>query len=61
MASLPVSKASFTNYITWGEEQLKRLGVDVRKNTEATAGLVDSLKPDTVFVATGSQPAEGRG
>ena len=57
VASLPISKETFTNYIKWGGEMLKRLDVDVRLGTAATAELVASLKPDTVFVATGSNPA----
>lgn len=57
VASLPISKETFTNYIRWGGEILKRLGVDVRLGIAATAELVASMNPDTVFVATGSNPA----
>lgn len=56
IASLPISKEPFRNYINWGKEQFKRLGVDVRLNTKATKELIDELKPDTVFVAVGSKP-----
>ncbi|MBQ9825217.1 MAG: FAD-dependent oxidoreductase [Solobacterium sp.] len=57
IASLPISKETFRNYIAWGKEQFKRLGVEVMLNTEATPELIDSLKPDTVFLATGTKPA----
>lgn len=57
VASLPISKETFVNYIKWGGEILKRLGVDVRLGTAADADMVTALKPDTVFVATGSTPA----
>ncbi len=57
IASLPISKETFTNYIRWGAEILKRLDVDVRLNTTATAELVQSLHPDMVFAATGANPA----
>ena len=57
VASLPISKETFVNYINWGKEQFRRLGVKVMLNTEATPELIDSLDPDTVFIATGSKPA----
>lgn len=57
VASLPISKETFTNYIRWGGETLKRLGVDVRLGTIADVNMVASMNPDTVFVATGSNPA----
>lgn len=57
VASLPISKETFMNYINWGKEQFRRLGVEVMLQTEATPELIDSLKPDTVFLATGSKPA----
>ena len=57
IASLPISKETFCNYIKWGTEILSRLGVEVKLGTEATADLIASLKPDTVFLATGGKPA----
>ena len=57
VASLPISKETFVNYINWGRETLRRLGVEVHLNTEATAETVAAWKPDTVFVATGGTPA----
>lgn len=57
MASLPVCKETFIGYITWGEEQLRRLGVDVRKNFAADESNIAKFKPDVVFVTTGAKPA----
>ncbi|MCD7892784.1 MAG: FAD-dependent oxidoreductase [Erysipelotrichaceae bacterium] len=57
VASLPISKETFLGYIKWGNEQLKRLNVEVRLNCDATADMILDLKPDAVFVATGAIPA----
>lgn len=46
------------NWITeWYENEMNRLGVDVRMGTEATIGLVKELNPDVVIVATGAKPS----
>lgn len=57
VASVPVGKGDFSSFIVWQKHTLKKLGVDVRLNTEADRELVDSFKPDTVIVANGSNPA----
>lgn len=57
VASVPVGKGDFSSFIVWQKHTLKKLGVDVRLNTAADRELVDSLKPDTVIVANGSNPA----
>ena len=45
------------HYITTDlENKLKKLGVDVRFNTEATESLIQSINPDGVILATGSVP-----
>ena len=45
-----------TKFLTdWYEEELPRLGVNVRLNTEATVELVKSLSPDAVILATGAK------
>ena len=46
----------FHYIITDLSNQMKKLGVEVKLNTEATNGLVQSLNPDGVILATGSQP-----
>lgn len=56
IGSLPVAKGDLMNFIHWAEGQCKKLGVDIRLNTEATAEQLGALAPDTVFLATGSTP-----
>ena len=57
IGSLPVAKHRLSRFIDWSERELKKLGVDVQMKKEADAALVKSMKPDVVFVATGSVPA----
>ena len=42
--------------IKWYETQIKKLGIEVKLNTEATPELIRALKPDIVVIATGSEP-----
>jgi 2,4-dienoyl-CoA reductase-like NADH-dependent reductase (Old Yellow Enzyme family)/thioredoxin reductase len=42
--------------VDWLEREVTRLGVDVRRSTEASVASVLALAPDTVIVATGSRP-----
>ncbi|APH55843.1 NADH-dependent flavin oxidoreductase [Granulibacter bethesdensis] len=43
----------------WLLSQIRRLNVDLRLNTEATAELVQAEQPDTVIIATGGLPNPG--
>ncbi|MCM1989051.1 FAD-dependent oxidoreductase [Oceanirhabdus seepicola] len=56
IASLPVSKDDLMKFAIWAEKQCEKLGVTIKLNTEATAEMVDELKPDVVIVASGSNP-----
>jgi 2,4-dienoyl-CoA reductase-like NADH-dependent reductase (Old Yellow Enzyme family)/thioredoxin reductase len=49
-------RKEFVNEMDWRRDQIDKLGIDLRLNTEATADLVAQLRPDTVIVATGSEP-----
>ncbi|HET8993761.1 MAG TPA: NAD(P)/FAD-dependent oxidoreductase [Rhodococcus sp. (in: high G+C Gram-positive bacteria)] len=40
--------------LKWQAQEVTRLGIDVRLNTEATAASVRALNPDVVIVATGA-------
>lgn len=42
--------------IGWWTEELKRLEVDVRLGSEATAATIQALSPDIVILASGSRP-----
>jgi len=57
LSMLPIAKYRMGRFITWGDHELKKLGVDVLLNTEADAAYVKNMKPDVVFIATGSSPA----
>ncbi len=56
LAGVPDFKYLDREYIRWAKADLEHLGVEVRCSTPATKALLDELKPDTVFVATGSKP-----
>lgn len=56
LASVPPYKQELTGWICYLSNQMSKLGVDVRLNTEATPEAVLELKPDAVIVATGSVP-----
>lgn len=55
-AGVPDFKKADRALVAWYEATLKKLGVEVRLNTRADRALLDSLEPDTVFVAEGSTP-----
>lgn len=54
-AAAPDFKESDKELIKWYKLQLNKLGVKIHLNTEVTPGLVTSLHPDEIFVATGSK------
>lgn len=49
-------RAEIADMLPWYERQLARYGVDVRLNTSVDEALLDEIRPDVVFVATGSVP-----
>ena len=55
-AQQPPHKQEMGELIRFQTEQLQKLGVDLRLNTEATVDLIKSLDPDKVFVASGAVP-----
>ena len=59
-ALIPASSAGFKHHdaalIAYYENELSRLGVDVRTGTPADADCVAALSPDVVVVATGARP-----
>jgi 2,4-dienoyl-CoA reductase-like NADH-dependent reductase (Old Yellow Enzyme family)/NADPH-dependent 2,4-dienoyl-CoA reductase/sulfur reductase-like enzyme len=57
-AGLP-GREAFSQAIQWWERELRRLGVDLRLGTEATAASVLAEQPDAVIVATGSLYSRG--
>ncbi len=57
LADKPPHKGKIDWLISYFEERLRVLEVDVRLNTEATPELVAAEKPVAVFLATGSTPS----
>ncbi len=56
LASMPPGKGEFTSFIHWQINQLKKFGVEVHLNTEATLLLIEAKEPDEVIIATGAKP-----
>ena len=56
LASVPPHKEKMMKLFEYYEYNLKRLGVDIQYNTEATVSLIEKYEPFAVFLATGSSP-----
>jgi 2,4-dienoyl-CoA reductase-like NADH-dependent reductase (Old Yellow Enzyme family)/thioredoxin reductase len=56
LAAVPPNKEEIKNVIAYLEPQIRKLGVKVMLREEATPQLVEKIKPDVVFIATGSVP-----
>ena len=55
-ASVPDFKQDYRSLINYLSTQVKKLGVTIQLNKEATPELVQEMKPEVVFIATGSTP-----
>lgn len=55
-AAIPPCKGEITDFIVWQLAQCKKLGVEIKYNTEATAELLLAEKPDSIIIASGSTP-----
>jgi 2-enoate reductase len=55
-ASVPHFKQDYRRLIDYLSSQIKRLGVEVKLAMEATPELVQEMKPEVVFIATGGTP-----
>jgi NADPH-dependent 2,4-dienoyl-CoA reductase/sulfur reductase-like enzyme len=60
LAALPPKKDDFSRLAEFYTNELPRLGVEVRLNTEATPELMGALSVDAIVVATGSTPVVPR-
>ena len=56
LAARTPDKEPIRNLIRYYENQAKKLGIDVKLNTEATKDVIRSYDPYAVFVATGGTP-----
>ena len=55
-AAVPDFKLDYQMLIDYLSTQIKKLGVAIELDKEATPELIEKMKPDVVFVATGSTP-----
>jgi 2,4-dienoyl-CoA reductase-like NADH-dependent reductase (Old Yellow Enzyme family)/thioredoxin reductase len=55
-ASAPIGKGEFTGLIYWQSRQLKKYGVEVIMNKEASVDFIREFAPDVLIMATGSLP-----
>ncbi|MFC1905094.1 FAD-dependent oxidoreductase [Chloroflexota bacterium] len=55
-ASVPDFKHDYRILINYLSTQIEKLGVEVKLATEATPELIQEIKPEVVFVATGGTP-----
>ncbi len=56
IACIPPTKQEIIPYLKYQVRQLDRAGVKVRLSTQATAGLIQELRPQVAVIATGSTP-----
>ncbi len=59
VAALAPKRESLSGIPRWLEGQVRKLGVDLRLETEATAEMVMAEDPDVVVIATGGEPDIG--
>ncbi|MGH4137700.1 FAD-dependent oxidoreductase [Clostridium sp.] len=57
-ASAPDFKMEDRRLLSWYENELKRLNIDVKMNTVVTPEIIKESKADVVIVATGSNPVK---
>lgn len=56
VAGVPDFKEDDRALVAWYENELRRLGVDIKLGTRADKENIAALKPDIVYIAEGSQP-----
>lgn len=56
VATKPPHKQDIWEYVEYMSEELKKLNIDIRYNTNVDSELIKSLKPDHVILAVGSIP-----
>jgi len=56
LAAVPPHKEEIKNIATYLESQIRKLGVKVILGEAVTPQMVEKIKPDVVFIATGSVP-----
>jgi mycofactocin system FadH/OYE family oxidoreductase 2 len=57
LAARVPNRAEFGDLVRNQMHECEQLGVDIRTGVDATADLIDAMRPDAVVIATGSVPA----
>lgn len=57
-ASKPDFKEDDRKLLSWYKHELKESGIEIKMKTEVDVNLIEKEKPDTVIVATGSNPVK---
>lgn len=52
----PIYKKKMARYVQYLINEMDRLNIDIRLNSEASVGLIKLMKPDVVLLATGGTP-----
>lgn len=55
-AAIPPTKGEITDFIVWQLAQCKKLNIDIKYNAEVTLDIIKKLRPDSIVLATGSEP-----
>jgi len=55
-AAVPAFKSDYRLLINYLSTQIKKLGVTTKLGTEATPELIEAMKPEVVFIASGTTP-----
>ena len=55
-SSVPDFKQEYKTLLNYLSNQIKKLGVDIKLAKEATPELIQEMKPEVVFIVTGSTP-----
>ncbi|TDT63257.1 FAD-dependent oxidoreductase [Fonticella tunisiensis] len=58
LAPIPPFKGNMAYLPSWLARQIKKLGINIKLNTEYTPAVCDEEKPDVVIIATGSTPSK---
>ena len=56
IAAKAPGRDSFEDQVYFEENEMKRLGIEVRLETKADAATIKALKPEAVVIATGARP-----
>lgn len=56
IAAVPPAKGTMATLVIWQQDQISKLPIEVKLNTEFTVAIYEETKPDVVVSCTGSNP-----